>query len=187
MMGRFRELTGGRFGRLVALHATDQRRGGNVVWHCVCDCGAEVDVDGSNLRHHRTRSCGCLQRERASEARFVDRTGQRYGRLVALQATDQRRGGNVVWRCACDCGRVTFVRNNNLVSGRTRSCGCSSVIDLTGQRFGRLTALRATDERRGGQVVWHCRCDCGREVGVITCSLRGGHTRSCGCLRGERV
>jgi len=49
--------------------------------------------------------------------------------------------------------------------------------DLIGQRFGRLTALRATGERRSRQVVWHCRCDCGREVDVMTSSLTMGHAQ----------
>lgn len=56
-------------------------------------------------------------------------------------------------------------------------------LDLTGQRFGRLTLLRDTGVRVGkGSVVWLCRCDCGAETRVRAAILRYGTTRSCGCL-----
>lgn len=53
-------------------------------------------------------------------------------------------------------------------------------LDLTGQRFGRLTVL-APAENIGGCTAWLCRCDCGRETVVITKRLRDGHRTSCGC------
>ena len=53
-------------------------------------------------------------------------------------------------------------------------------LDLTGQRFGRLTAL-APAENIGGCTAWLCRCDCGKETVVITKRLRDGHRTSCGC------
>ena len=48
--------------------------------------------------------------------------------------------------------------------------------DLTGQRFGKLTVLEITEERRNRQVVWKCQCDCGNIVYVVGGSLRNGHT-----------
>ncbi len=54
-------------------------------------------------------------------------------------------------------------------------------LDLTGQRFGRLVALRPA-ENIGGRTAWLCRCDCGRETVVRTSRLRSGHTASCGCM-----
>lgn len=66
----------------------------------------------------------------------------------------------------------------------------SRLIDLAGQRFGRLAVLDYTGDHSLG---WLCRCDCGNEKTVPGGSLRGGGTRSCGCLqketyfRGQRV
>ena len=54
-------------------------------------------------------------------------------------------------------------------------------IDLTGQRYGKLTVL-APAENVGSRTAWLCRCDCGRETVVPTNRLRSGHTASCGCL-----
>lgn len=64
--------------------------------------------------------------------------------------------------------------------------------DLTGQRFGRLTVV----ERDGTYVSpdgltttpkWLCVCDCGNTSTVIGRNLITGATRSCGCLRKERL
>jgi hypothetical protein len=60
-------------------------------------------------------------------------------------------------------------------------------IDLTGRSFFRLTALCPTEERRGGSVVWHCRCACGRPCKVAAGKLLASSARSCGCLRRGRT
>jgi hypothetical protein len=57
-------------------------------------------------------------------------------------------------------------------------------IDLSGERFGRLVALRVAG-RPDGVSSWLCRCECGAEVEVKLGNLRSGNTRSCGCLRAE--
>lgn len=57
--------------------------------------------------------------------------------------------------------------------------------DLTGHKFGRLTAIKPLEKRRNGQVVWHVKCDCGNEVDVVGKDLTRGRTKSCGCLRKE--
>lgn len=58
--------------------------------------------------------------------------------------------------------------------------------DVTGQRFGRLTAiypLPGRDDR--GSKLWRCRCDCGAELDVPYNTLLFSNTRSCGCRRKE--
>jgi len=61
----------------------------------------------------------------------------------------------------------------------------SFAIDITGQRFGRFTAIRPTSKRSGTNIVWECLCDCRNTHFVSTDNLRSGHTKSCGCLRDE--
>lgn len=58
--------------------------------------------------------------------------------------------------------------------------------DLTGKTFGYLTVLEETDMRKGRQVVWRCRCKCGKETLVAGSHLTSGHTRSCGCYASEQ-
>jgi hypothetical protein len=57
-------------------------------------------------------------------------------------------------------------------------------IDLTGQRFGRWLVLERAPNR-GAKVQWLCRCECGTERAVYSRHLRGGASRSCGCLTAE--
>jgi len=62
------------------------------------------------------------------------------------------------------------------------------LIDLTGQRFGRLVVLeRARAARHGESAKWLCHCDCGKEKIVSGKLLRRGDTRSCGCLHSEEL
>lgn len=53
-------------------------------------------------------------------------------------------------------------------------------INLTGRRFGRLTAIERVASPKA-QAQWRCVCDCGKETVVRSQDLRNGHTKSCGC------
>lgn len=58
------DISGQRFGRLVAQYPTSNRsKKGSVLWHCRCDCGNELEVSEDGLVHGHFRSCGCLKRE----------------------------------------------------------------------------------------------------------------------------
>ena len=57
--------------------------------------------------------------------------------------------------------------------------------DLSGKRFGRLTAISISPRKSGNHVLWKCICDCGNEVIVSSTDLRSGHTKSCGCYKSE--
>ena len=120
-----KDLTGQRFGRLVVVESTDKRSGRSVVWECLCDCGNECSVAGYNLTRNNTRSCGCLHSELLAERTAKGLTGQRFGRLVAVESTDERSSdGNVIWLCRCDCGNECKVVGRSLTRNNTRSCGC---------------------------------------------------------------
>jgi len=58
-------------------------------------------------------------------------------------------------------------------------------VDITGERFNRLIAIQPTKERRFGNVVWLCECDCGSSVRVKINDLKIGYNQSCGCLQKE--
>jgi len=63
-----------------------------------------------------------------------------------------------------------------------------SRIDLTGQKFGRLTVLNfASYDKKAHIAKWKCLCDCGKVTEVRTCHLRSSHTQSCGCLRDDKT
>lgn len=61
-------------------------------------------------------------------------------------------------------------------------------LDLTGQRFGRWTALYDTGRKTvGGNHYWMCKCDCGTTKEVDSGQLRIGGSKSCGCHRRDRM
>ena len=121
----------------------------------------------------------------------IDLTGQRFGRLV-VQREAESKHNEATWLCRCDCGNEVIVTGYKLRHGHTQSCGClraengkTHAIDLTGQRFGRLTVVE-----RSGSIdsfaAWKCRCDCGNEVVVTSSQLRQGLVKSCGCLQRQK-
>ena len=57
------DLTGVRFGRLVAVEFVDYGANHAGLWRCACDCGGERVVPRTSLLQQYTRSCGCLRRE----------------------------------------------------------------------------------------------------------------------------
>lgn len=59
------------------------------------------------------------------------------------------------------------------------------LIDLTGQRFGRLVVLERAGSGSNKRAMWRCQCDCGNTIITSSSHLRGGDTQSCGCLHQE--
>lgn len=66
-VGKFIDLTGRRFGRLVVIQRAQTNKENKVWWICRCDCGNLTTVRGYCLRRGDTQSCGCLSREISSE------------------------------------------------------------------------------------------------------------------------
>jgi 5-methylcytosine-specific restriction endonuclease McrA len=81
----------------------------------------------------RTKSCGCLKKE----LNRLDLTGRIFGRLTAIEDTGERYRGAIMWLCICSCGAKTRVRSKNLLSGKTKSCGCLQK-ELASQRERKL-------------------------------------------------
>ena len=88
--------------------------------------------------------------------------GQRFGNLVAMEATAGRKNGYTIWRCVCDCGRTAEIASRSLKNGWSTTCGAPSCEyaakeqklraryeDLTGKRFG----LRVQGESGGCELV----------------------------------
>ena len=50
--------------------------------------------------------------------------GDKYNRLLVVGDSGERKNGNIIWDCICDCGKKTKVRTSPLKSGQIKSCGC---------------------------------------------------------------
>lgn len=128
-------------------------------------------------------------------AKFIDLTGQRFGRLVVINRSENKNK-RTMWLCQCDCGNQCIVRADKLRSHKTISCGCvqrdnASIANFkneVGKKYGFLTVIRPLDEKdSSGETIWECQCDCGNKTIVRGLCLRNGHTKSCGCHQRNTV
>lgn len=128
--------------------------------------------------------------------KFIDETGNTYGRLTVLSraVVENKTGG--WWNCKCECGAEIVVLGTSLRNGNTRSCGClqrdcakSTAKNEINKRYGFLTVMeRAETPKNKRTAYWKCLCDCGNFTIVEGVKLRNGHTRSCGkCGKFESV
>ena len=121
----FRDLTGQTFDRLTVIKRVENSACGHGQWECKCICGNTCIVDSHNLICGNTKSCGCLQRERTSEASLKDLTGQVFGRLIVLNRVPENTADNHArFECMCECGNTCIVTGKSLLNGDVRSCGC---------------------------------------------------------------
>lgn len=122
-------------------------------------------------------------------AALKDLTGQTFGRLTVTSRDSSKK--MVYWISKCECGEMVSVRASHISDGTTRSCGClvlERANDLSGKVFSRLTAIsRAPNagEGVGSKAKWNCICDCGNPAIVYASALKGGNTKSCGCVKHE--
>jgi len=176
-LGKFKDLTGQRFGRLVVQYRNEETK----KWHCLCDCGNETEVAAGHLNAGSVSSCGCSKIP-------TDLVGKRFGRLT-VQYYDIKKKK---WYCICDCGGEKYTDHGSLIRGLTRSCGClhkeaihnAKFKDETGNKYNMLTVISLDsikkDKSGHARTYWLCRCDCGNEVVVSRDHL--GRNLSCGCL-----
>lgn len=121
----------------------------------------------------------------------------RFGKITALEPTEKRQSGCIVWKCKCDCGNICYINSHSLKTGNTKSCGClnnekrierinryneKNFKDITNQRFGELLAIKPTKYRSGSNIIWECQCRCGNICYISNNNLLKGTTKSCGCM-----
>ena len=112
--------------------------------------------------------------------------GKKFGNLTVLEFTEHLDHGVRTYLCQCDCGNMVYVQPNKLRSGNTKSCGCRRVRDISGERFGSLTAVKPTGEvhTTNKTCIWRCICDCGNETAADYKHLAEGERTNCGCAKG---
>ena len=188
------DMTGMIVGRLTVIERAGSDKKKQALFRCKCECGNEVVVTGYSLRKGETKSCGCLQRDIARENKSKDLSGKRIGHLFVIGMSgykDFPSGRQKLYRVRCDCGNEKEVLGSMLTrKNHIQSCGCLTSeiitnkhsIDISGQNFGRLTALYP-ERTSSGFYGWRCRCICGNEIVTTITNLKDGTTASCGCLQ----
>jgi 5-methylcytosine-specific restriction endonuclease McrA len=119
-----------------------------------------------------------------SKWRIKDISGKKFGNWTAISFVGIGTRNQSIWKFQCGCGNTIEEYAYIIKGGNKKNCGCVRGKDISGMKFGMLTALRHSDKRLSCRpsYFWVCRCDCGNEVDVWISNLLNGHTRSCGCL-----
>lgn len=177
---RTRDYTGVQSGKLTLLRPTTQRTNTDtILWVASCQCGNDnFLVRPDQVAMGNVLTCGC--------SRIEDHTGEKYNYLTFLRCTGRGKNGHVMWEVRCDCGQTLIRTASEVVKGKAKSCGCmnENVRDYTGEKHGRLTFMRPTEERgRNSGVIWEVLCECGIITQILAHQVVSGHTTSCGCAR----
>ena len=90
-MSKVIDLTGKSFGRLTVVSRAENTKAGQAKWLCKCDCGRTKVVSGYHLRGGHIASCGCYQKERASECSKKDNEYRVDGKNVFVKLTNSGR------------------------------------------------------------------------------------------------
>lgn len=122
-MSKLKDLTGKKFGKLTVLERAESKNG-RTYWKCKCDCGNEINVIASNLLRGNTKSCGCSSIEYANKHKYIDLSGQKFGKLTVIRKT-RVKNRNSYWLCRCECGVEKEISMVALRRGQ-KSCGCSA-------------------------------------------------------------
>ena len=102
-----------------------QHKNGRPYYMCQCSCGTVKEVEKYNLIYGKSKNCGCVRKQKLSERLLRDLTGQKFGRLTAIERVSGNSSNNKVrWKCKCDCGNEVIVLSNSLLTDHTKSCGC---------------------------------------------------------------
>ena len=174
-------------------------------WLCVCKEGNECIVLQTNLLNGGTKSCGCTR----SDPRKQSLAGREFGSLIVKSESEPLRDskGRKIrrWLCICKEGHEVIVYQSNLLNGTTKSCGCMRAeswmprktrkpgVDLIGKIFGKLVVKSEIEPvisdsgRKDRRFILECTCRERREVIATFGNLQNGTTRSCGCIRTERL
>lgn len=195
------DLTGQKFGKLTVIEYVGSKNN-RAIWRCKCSCpeGNEVIVPTTHLKSGHTQSCGCFLKEKLAD-RADDLTGQKFGRWTVLEKAGKDKQGSILWKCQCSCekGTIKNIPARSLKTGDSTSCGCYAreltserskanhkpkpIINMVGERYGKLTVQRMVERNIKEKVYWVCSCDCGGERITNRDMLIRGKATDCGCMK----
>jgi len=139
--------------------------------------------------------------------RFIDLTGEVFGRLKVVKRLPNDDNNKAVWLCECKCGRTVILSSNLLKFKKYVSCGECGYLstgylkkylkkekvrkkrtskiylnNLKDKKFGKITVVEYFGKSKDGHSLWTCKCKCGNIKVILGKSLVSGGTKSCGCL-----
>ena len=177
------------FGRLTVLGKVSPTAHGPS-WLCQCQCGMQAILCEVVLAEERVRSCGCDRTSRWLRQGW-DLTGRLFGQwLVLAEGHNKPKNHGLWWLCRCQCGKRKAIAGSALRAGKTTQCiTCKNRSRITLQP-NRWYNDWFIIERGGltpkGEILWRCRCVCGKEHTVVGSKISRGRSSGCRC-RKERL
>lgn len=113
--------------------------------------------------------------------------GEKYGSLTAIEEMYKDKNNFKFYKFKCDCGNCVIKRGINVEQSKHANCGCLTIPRLIkGAKFGKLTVIKYNGiiNKRENYL---CKCECGNFINVDGHSLKSGNTKSCGCLKIEKL
>lgn len=149
---------------------------------CQCDCGHILRVSKNSLKHRKIDGC-----EQCFTNYFKDYIGTQINGWFIQDFI--KKNNKSYFKCICNCGVEKVVNAYNIINNKSKDCGCGrkeilkgNIKDLSGMKFGRLTVLENTGEKKNGKYIYKCQCECGQYCYIRSSSLTSNHTISCGCV-----
>lgn len=124
---------------------------------------------------------------------MLNLTDHVFGRLTVVDLDGITINGKYRWLCLCECGGTTITTSDQLLRGKTRSCGCLRVERIRahgiargiepriGERFHDLVVMAAAGRDDAGKLLVRVRCDCGTWRVMRWGNVRTGNSKTCGC------
>lgn len=131
-MKKIEDISGRIFGDWTALYRDheaekklkEEKGYSKSMWRCKCSaCGREKAVRSADLKNGKSKNCGCKKHSSPYNKLKFNR-GQRFGKLIVIGESENRKNQKSHWVCKCDCGSIIITTGSRLKSGHTHSCGC---------------------------------------------------------------
>lgn len=105
------------FGNWKVIKQTEYKKGDSLLYECECIyCGAKKLKTSTEIKQNHQFCNNC---------RSIDISNNKYGHLTAIKRLGSDQYRHSIWECKCDCGNIVNVSYGHLVSGDTKSCGCT--------------------------------------------------------------
>jgi 5-methylcytosine-specific restriction endonuclease McrA len=112
-------------------------------------------------------------------------TNQKFNMLTAISFDHVNNSGKHFWLFKCDCGKEIIKRRDQVLNGKFKTCGehdrGSRHIEILGQKFGKLTAIKRIQNNKTNHQQYLFRCDCGNEKVISKIIATSGQVICCGC------